>query len=130
LTDAAIKGKVDHLVGLKENVIIGRLIPAGTGMERYRNVKVLSPGGEIRLFEPETTTSEQDFVERLLEESELDLLRAGEDAVGMTQAVDAMEGGDGDDYENEDEDDFDNIGNLVEGFPIDDEPHMSDDAEI
>ncbi|MBE6622277.1 MAG: hypothetical protein E7630_04940, partial [Ruminococcaceae bacterium] len=40
LTEAAIKGKVDHLLGLKENVIIGKLIPAGTGMERYRNVEV------------------------------------------------------------------------------------------
>jgi DNA-directed RNA polymerase subunit beta' len=37
LTDAAIKGKVDHLVGLKENVIIGKLIPAGSGLETYRN---------------------------------------------------------------------------------------------
>ncbi|WP_091866457.1 DNA-directed RNA polymerase subunit beta' [Butyrivibrio sp. INlla16] len=37
LTDAAIKGKVDPLIGLKENVIIGKLIPAGTGMKRYRN---------------------------------------------------------------------------------------------
>lgn len=41
LTEAAIKGKVDHLHGLKENVIIGKLIPAGTGMECYRNVEVL-----------------------------------------------------------------------------------------
>lgn len=40
LTDAAIKGKTDMLVGLKENVIIGKLIPAGTGLERYRNVDV------------------------------------------------------------------------------------------
>ena len=40
LTDAAIKGKVDPLLGLKENVIIGKLIPAGTGMGRYRDVKV------------------------------------------------------------------------------------------
>ena len=40
LTEAAIKGKVDHLVGLKENVIIGKLIPAGTGMDRYRGVEV------------------------------------------------------------------------------------------
>ena len=37
LTDAAIKGKVDHLVGLKENVIIGKLIPAGTGLTMYRD---------------------------------------------------------------------------------------------
>ncbi|MDD4771991.1 MAG: DNA-directed RNA polymerase subunit beta' [Eubacteriales bacterium] len=40
LTEAAIKGKIDHLLGLKENVIIGKLIPAGTGMERYRNIEV------------------------------------------------------------------------------------------
>ncbi len=40
LTEAAIRGKVDHLLGLKENVIIGKLIPAGTGMERYRDVEV------------------------------------------------------------------------------------------
>ena len=40
LTEAAIKGKVDHLLGLKENVIIGKLIPAGTGMQRYRDVDV------------------------------------------------------------------------------------------
>ena len=37
---AAIKGKVDPLVGLKENVILGKLIPAGTGMRRYRDVKI------------------------------------------------------------------------------------------
>ena len=40
LTDAAIKGKTDHLEGLKENVIIGKLIPAGTGMKRYRDIAV------------------------------------------------------------------------------------------
>jgi len=40
LTEAAIKGKVDPLIGLKENVIIGKLIPAGTGMERYRKVGI------------------------------------------------------------------------------------------
>ena len=40
LTEAAINGKVDHLIGLKENVIIGKLIPAGTGMKRYRSVKL------------------------------------------------------------------------------------------
>ena len=40
LTDAAIKGRVDPLIGLKENVIIGQLIPAGTGLRRYRGVKL------------------------------------------------------------------------------------------
>ena len=40
LTEAAINGKVDHLVGLKENVIIGKHIPAGTGMKKYRDVRL------------------------------------------------------------------------------------------
>ena len=40
LTEAAIKGKIDPLIGLKENVIIGKLIPAGTGMKRYRNTRL------------------------------------------------------------------------------------------
>ena len=40
LTDAAIKGRIDPLIGLKENVIIGQLIPAGTGLRRYRGVKL------------------------------------------------------------------------------------------
>ncbi len=41
LTEAAIKGKIDPLVGLKENVIIGKLIPAGTGMSRYRDINIV-----------------------------------------------------------------------------------------
>ena len=47
LTDAAIHGKSDSLMGLKENVIIGKLIPAGTGLERYRNIRV-EPTEEAR----------------------------------------------------------------------------------
>lgn len=57
LTDAAIKGKVDRLLGLKENVIIGKLIPAGTGMSRYRNIKVVSP-----LDEPEDEAADLEAV--------------------------------------------------------------------
>ena len=49
LTEAAINGKVDYLRGLKENVIMGRLIPAGTGMEYYRQVKI---AGEDVVEEP------------------------------------------------------------------------------
>ena len=41
LTEAAIKGKVDPLLGLKENVIIGKLIPAGTGMRRYKDIELV-----------------------------------------------------------------------------------------
>jgi len=47
LTEAAISGKTDDLRGLKENVIVGRLIPAGTGLGNYTRVEVLTPGGEV-----------------------------------------------------------------------------------
>jgi len=40
LTEAALKGQKDYLVGLKENVIIGKLIPAGTGLEKYRDIEI------------------------------------------------------------------------------------------
>jgi DNA-directed RNA polymerase subunit beta' len=50
LTEAAIQGRVDNLVGLKENVIIGRLIPAGTGIRAYRSLRVQGPPGEAALY--------------------------------------------------------------------------------
>ncbi len=50
LTEAAIKGKVDPLIGLKENVIIGKLIPAGTGMKQYRNVKLDTDNDQEIMF--------------------------------------------------------------------------------
>ncbi len=59
LTEAAINGKVDHLIGLKENVIIGKLIPAGTGMKQYRDVKLdtdISMDDEIAFEEDEDET--------------------------------------------------------------------------
>ena len=55
LTEAAIKGKVDELVGLKENVIIGKLIPAGTGLAKYRNTKISTENEEA---ESEETTED------------------------------------------------------------------------
>ena len=68
LTEAAIKGKIDPLIGLKENVILGKLIPAGTGMKRYRNTKLSTDNRmyeedeELRLeeevFEEETPEAE------------------------------------------------------------------------
>ena len=67
LTEAAIKGKVDPLVGLKENVIIGKLIPAGTGMNRYQRSDVLCVGpGE----EEEKPVSKQEKTEWMLPETE------------------------------------------------------------
>ncbi len=50
LTEAAIEGKSDQLIGLKENIIIGKLIPAGTGMERYRSVGIDAPEAEKMTF--------------------------------------------------------------------------------
>ena len=47
LTEAAIRGKVDPLLGLKENVIIGKLIPAGTGMAAYKDVSITVDGFEV-----------------------------------------------------------------------------------
>ncbi|WP_285891417.1 DNA-directed RNA polymerase subunit beta' [Paenibacillus pasadenensis] len=57
LTDAAIKGKVDQLLGLKENVIIGKLIPAGTGMNRYRSIRFVGQEDEVEVTESETSES-------------------------------------------------------------------------
>ncbi len=74
LTEAAISGKVDYLRGLKENVIMGRLIPAGTGLDRYRNVQLLTeiPKEEPQPIEPELTPEEA---------AALDFLRKDADAV-------------------------------------------------
>jgi DNA-directed RNA polymerase subunit beta' len=74
LTEAAISGKVDYLRGLKENVIMGRLIPAGTGLERYRNIQLLTeiPREEPQAMEPELTPEEA---------AALDFLRKDTDAV-------------------------------------------------
>ncbi len=76
LTEAAIKGKVDPLYGLKENVIIGKLIPAGTGMKRYRDVKI----DTMKVKEVEF---EEEFVDDMVEEvdasEELDSLDFVED---------------------------------------------------
>ena len=61
LTEAATKGKIDPLVGLKENVIIGKLIPAGTGMPKYQNTTVMQVGGAIT-NDVEAGDSYEDFV--------------------------------------------------------------------
>ena len=59
LTDAAIKSKVDPLVGLKENVLIGKLIPAGTGMKRYRSVKLDTEMEELDFFDDDDDDYEE-----------------------------------------------------------------------
>ena len=63
LTEAAIKGKVDPLIGLKENVIIGKLIPAGTGMKRYRNVKLDTGEDEYEMEDDDLMLDETEMSE-------------------------------------------------------------------
>ena len=58
LTEAAIKGKVDELVGLKENVMIGKLIPAGTGMKRYKDIRINTDERLEKVAEQENETQE------------------------------------------------------------------------
>ena len=76
LTEAAIKGKIDPLIGLKENVIIGKHIPAGTGMRKYRDIRLQS----------------DELEEELLEEEELDLTLEEETLEGAeSEEVEAVE---------------------------------------
>ena len=67
LTEAAIKGKVDNLIGLKENVIIGKLIPAGTGMKRYRNVNLST---DTNLHESITIEDDYEEAEEIVDDVE------------------------------------------------------------
>ena len=67
LTDAAIKGKNDKLIGLKENVMIGKLIPAGTGMERYHDIEI-DYGENEKLMNP--VESEEIIFDEETEETE------------------------------------------------------------
>ena len=62
LTDAAIKGKIDRLIGLKENVIIGKLIPAGTGMGRYRNTNIeVASANAVAIADKQVEIEEQEI---------------------------------------------------------------------
>lgn len=70
LTEAAINGKVDHLIGLKENVIIGKPIPAGTGMKRYRNVKLDT---DAEISDEILLSEDDDLILTGQDDSEIDL---------------------------------------------------------
>ena len=83
LTEAAIKGKVDHLQGLKENVIIGKLIPAGSGLAQYRQEDVIDDEGNLisdkgeqdRHAQPQRDRDEDDDdLELEVEEGSLELI--------------------------------------------------------
>ena len=72
LTEAAINGKVDPLIGLKENVIIGKLIPAGTGMKRYRSVQLNTDGSDLLEEEERIVYPEEEKKIPALEEEDVD----------------------------------------------------------
>jgi len=120
LTEAAVRGKRDNLVGLKENVIIGRLIPAGTGLPRYKQVDVMNDEGEIittarQLLEAPSYDEEEEFL-------------SGED-------VDLMLGPTVDDTEvetvddDESSDDIDIAEKLAAAFSTSDDEVDSDDKD-
>ena len=79
LTEAAIKGKIDPLIGMKENVIIGKLIPAGTGMKHYRNIKLDSDERMNDLL----------MDDEFFDEEDLDLEKSSEDFEKIPEADDA-----------------------------------------
>ncbi len=78
LTDAAIKGKSDPLLGLKENVIIGKLIPAGTGMSRYRSIQVVPAAEVAELLE---LLRQEETERQVVEETEIARRAYAEDEV-------------------------------------------------
>lgn len=86
LTDAAIKGKNDKLMGLKENVIIGKLIPAGTGMKRYKNIE-LDYGVNAEIMENYTRQQEELEAQMLAEE----MAAYGEEAEEIVEMVPEFE---------------------------------------
>ena len=93
LTEAAINGKVDHLIGLKENVLIGKLIPAGTGMKRYRSVTLNTDefiGDDDEIILSEDDPALLDIKEELIADAK-EALESEEKALEMENAEEASE---------------------------------------
>ncbi len=88
LTDAAIKSKVDPLVGLKENVLIGKLIPAGTGMKRYRSVKLDTEMEELDFFDEDEDEDYSD-IDNINTEAEVFKELDAEDDISSDEISDA-----------------------------------------
>ncbi len=102
LTEAAIKGKVDSLIGLKENVIIGKLIPAGTGMRRYRDTKLSTDENLLSRLRME---DEFEFDDGSLEE---------EDDLELPEDMEEIEGYDDAEDEIDDAADVDELDELID----------------
>jgi DNA-directed RNA polymerase subunit beta' len=88
LTEAAIESKSDSLLGLKENIIIGKLIPAGTGMGVYKNIATHAPDYQPMEFYSSSADEEQDLAEWLAGRSDL-VAGNGDQAEGGDDQADA-----------------------------------------
>ena len=104
LTEAAINGKVDHLIGLKENVLIGKLIPAGTGMKRYRSVTLNTDefiGDDDEIILSEDDPALLDIKEELIADAK-EALESEEKALEPENAEEVSEGEESSDTEEAD----------------------------
>lgn len=104
LTEAAINGKVDHLIGLKENVLIGKLIPAGTGMKRYRSVTLNTDefiGDDDEIILSEDDPALLDIKEELIADAK-EALESDEKALEPENAEEVSEGEESSDNEEAD----------------------------
>ena len=104
LTEAAINGKVDHLIGLKENVLIGKLIPAGTGMKRYRSVTLNTDefiGDDDEIILSEDDPALLDIKEELIADAK-EALESEEKAFEPENAEEVSEGEESSDNEEAD----------------------------
>ncbi len=101
LTDAAIKGKIDPLIGLKENVILGKLIPAGTGMKRYRSIQLHSD--LVDSLEPPEPVYEEEVPESSEEEQKKEAATTAEETDVQQEMEVAEEIEDVDEFEVQEE---------------------------
>jgi len=88
LTEAAIKGKIDPLIGLKENVLIGKLIPAGTGMKRYHNTRLSTDVIAEEASEELETTEEAEEIEVLMDAASEDAEEFDSDLLDDAEEID------------------------------------------
>ncbi|MCE5313412.1 MAG: DNA-directed RNA polymerase subunit beta' [Armatimonadota bacterium] len=130
LTDAAVRGKRDNLVGLKENVIIGRLIPAGTGLPRYKGLDVMNEDHEVittarQLLEP-TYDHDEEEEELLPIDDEMEL----EELTPLAEAEPELMEAESEDEDIEDEDVFKKLTSALSDGEDEEEADSSDDASI
>ena len=117
LTEAAIKGKVDELLGLKENVIIGKLIPAGTGLQAYRDIYVVESGSEEARNIETRNLERAAFGKSALPEPGISHIKPVTKVLGTTVVYDEDDAGDDDDFI--DDDGFDDADDVSDSDELD-----------